>query len=151
MTRDRRTRQDETSTNKRKKIIHNYIAFRQCITKSYQSICRSLKGLFHIACLARVVSWFAFVDAIFMGHENGSKQRPTKRRRLQGMLDETDPLSYSYKFSCSKKEVMIFKIWRIILLGPVYCQVHFSKACLKCTFLIKKRFCLRNTIRRLKS
>ena len=51
-----------------------------------------LKGLFHPACLARVVSWFAFVVAIFMAHENGDKQRPTKRRHVQGMLDETDPL-----------------------------------------------------------
>ena len=37
-----------------------------------------LKGLFHPACLARVVSWFAVVVAIFMGHENGDKQRPVK-------------------------------------------------------------------------
>ena len=51
-----------------------------------------LKGLFHPACLARVASWFAFVVAIFMAHENGDKQRPTKRRHVQGMLDETDPL-----------------------------------------------------------
>ena len=51
-----------------------------------------LKGLFHPACLARVVSWFAFVVAIFMAHENGDKQRPAKRRHVQGMLDETDPL-----------------------------------------------------------
>ena len=27
-----------------------------------------------------------------MGHEDGDKQRPTKRRHVQGMLDETDPL-----------------------------------------------------------
>ena len=53
---------------------------------------RDLKGLFHPACLARVVSWFAFVVAIFMGHENGDKQKPTKSRHVQGMLDETDPL-----------------------------------------------------------
>ena len=52
-----------------------------------------LKGLFHPACLARVVSWFTFVAAIFLAHENGDKQRPTKRRHVQGMLDETDPLS----------------------------------------------------------
>ena len=51
-----------------------------------------LKGLFHLAFLARVVFWFAFVVAIFMGHENGDKQRPTKRRHVQGMLDKTDPL-----------------------------------------------------------
>ena len=52
----------------------------------------NLKGLFHPACLARVDSWFAFVAAIFMGHENGDKQRATKSRHVQGMLDETDPL-----------------------------------------------------------
>ena len=51
-----------------------------------------LKGLFHPACLAHVVSWFAFVVAIFMAHENGDKQRPANRRHVQGMLDETDPL-----------------------------------------------------------
>ena len=51
-----------------------------------------LKGLFHPAYPARVVSWFAFVVAIFMGYENGDKQRPTKRRLVQGMMDETDPL-----------------------------------------------------------
>ena len=28
-----------------------------------------------------------------MAHENGDEQRPTKRRHVQGMLDETDPLS----------------------------------------------------------
>ena len=33
-----------------------------------------LKGLFHPACLARVVSWFAFVVAIFMAHENGDNK-----------------------------------------------------------------------------
>ena len=64
----------------------------------FQSFCNHgifimLKGLFHPACLASVVSWFAFVVAIFMAHENGDKQRPAKRRHVQGMLDETDPLS----------------------------------------------------------
>ena len=39
----------------------------------------TLKGLFHPACLARVVSWIAFVVATFMGLENGDKLRPTKR------------------------------------------------------------------------
>ena len=39
------------------------------------------QGLFHPAFFARALS-----------HENGDKQRPTKRRRLQGMLDKTDPL-----------------------------------------------------------
>ena len=28
-----------------------------------------------------------------MAHENGDKQRLAKRRHVQGMLDETDPLS----------------------------------------------------------
>ena len=31
---------------------------------------KHLKGLFHPACLARAVSWLAFVVAIFMAHEN---------------------------------------------------------------------------------
>ena len=53
---------------------------------------KTLKGLFHPACLARVVSWFAFVVAVFMGHENGDKQRLVKRRHVQRMLDETDSL-----------------------------------------------------------
>ena len=53
---------------------------------------RNLKGLFPPACLARVVPLFAFVVAIFMAHENGDKQRLAKRRHVQGMLDETDPL-----------------------------------------------------------
>ena len=47
-----------------------------------------LKGLFHPACLARV-----------MGHENGKKQRLSKRRNVQGMLDETDPLMISISLS----------------------------------------------------
>ena len=51
----------------------------------------SLKGLFHPAYLARVVSWFAFVVAIFVDHENGDKRRPTKRRQVQGMLVGTNP------------------------------------------------------------
>ena len=38
-----------------------------------------LKDLFHPACLTRVVSWLAFVVAIFIGHENGDKQRLAKR------------------------------------------------------------------------
>ena len=54
-----------------------------------------LKGLFHPACLARVVPWFAFVVAIFMAHENGDKQRLAMGRHVQGMLDETDPLTFS--------------------------------------------------------
>ena len=31
--------------------------------------------------------------AIFIGHENGDKQGPNERRHMQGMLDETDPLT----------------------------------------------------------
>ena len=58
-----------------------------------QHVQGSLKGLFHPAFLARVVSRFAFVVAIFMGHEFGDKQRLAKRQHVQGMLDETDPLS----------------------------------------------------------
>ena len=34
----------------------------------------TLKGLFHPACLARAISWLAFVVAIFMGHENGDNK-----------------------------------------------------------------------------
>ena len=72
----------------------------------------TLKGLFHPACLARVVSWFAFVVAIFMGHENGDKQRLAKRRHVQGMLDETDPLKYIafVSVSCSifQSDISVF-------------------------------------------
>ena len=70
---------------------------------------RVLKGLFHPAFLARVDSWFPFVVAIFMGHENGGRQRLAKRRHVQGMLDETDPLT-----GCSFQDVpaRVFKIWR---------------------------------------
>ena len=33
-----------------------------------------LKGLFHLVCHAHMLSWFAFVVAIFMGHENGDNR-----------------------------------------------------------------------------
>ena len=36
------------------------------------------KGLFHPACLARTISWFAFVVAIFMSHENGDNKGQLK-------------------------------------------------------------------------
>ena len=65
---------------------------------------KHLKGLFHPACLARVVSWFAFVDAIFMAYENGHKQRPVKRQHVQGMLDETDPLTFSKHLSLERTD-----------------------------------------------
>ena len=69
-------------------IVHEILSN---ITKNPRA--QPLKGLFHPAFLARVVSWFPFVVAIFMGHENGGKQRLAKRRHVQGMLDETDPLT----------------------------------------------------------
>ena len=37
-----------------------------------------------------------------MAHENGDKQRPTKGRHVQGMLDETEPLMSRYKGSYLK-------------------------------------------------
>ena len=55
-----------------------------------------LKCLFHPAFLAHVLSWLAFVVAIFMAHENGDKQRQTKGRHVQGMMDETDPLTRKF-------------------------------------------------------
>ena len=62
------------------------------VTLSLLVMRRKLKGLFHPGCLARVVSLFASVAAIFMVHENGDEQRQAKRRHVQGMLDERDPL-----------------------------------------------------------
>ena len=76
-----------------------------------------LKALFHPACLARVVSWFAFVVAIFMAHENGDKQRETKSRHVQGMLDETEPLIISqfnsspeHRFALSCTDHLLFQV-----------------------------------------
>ena len=41
-----------------------------------------------------------------MGHENGGKQKPTKRRHVQGMLDETDPLTLDFEqFLITKNQV----------------------------------------------
>ena len=73
-----------------------------------------LNGLFHPVCLACVVAWFAFVVAIFMGHENGDKQRPAERWHLQGMLDETDLLD-SQKTRTLKSVDMSsqFRFWPI--------------------------------------
>ena len=45
----------------------------------------------------RLFGWPLFV-AIFMTHENGDKQRQSKRRQVEGMLDETDPLSLCVDF-----------------------------------------------------
>ena len=39
-----------------------------------------------------------------MAHENGDKQRPAKRRHVQGMLDETEPLKFVNNGVC----VMLF-------------------------------------------
>ena len=38
----------------------------------------SLKDLFHPACLARIVSWFAFGFVSFMAHENGGRKGHSK-------------------------------------------------------------------------
>ena len=70
--------------------VHSILSS-QKVTAPFKPVHICLKGLFHPACLARL-SLFAFVVAIFMGHENGDKQRPAKRRHVQGMLDETGPL-----------------------------------------------------------
>ena len=70
-------------------MFHRKLPRKDCESSPKSGV---LKGLFHPACLARVVPWFAFVVAIFMGHENGDKQRLAKRRHVQGMMDETDPL-----------------------------------------------------------
>ena len=40
-----------------------------------------------------------------MAHENGDKQRPTKRRHVQGMLNETDPLIWMFSSKAGNKEV----------------------------------------------
>ena len=58
-----------------------------------------LRGLFRPACLARVVSWFAIVVAIFMAHESGDKRGPAGGRRVRGVLDEADPLSHFNEIS----------------------------------------------------
>ena len=44
------------------------------------------EGLCHPACLARVVSWFAFVAAIFMAHEmvTAKDKQGTTRARNAG-------------------------------------------------------------------
>ena len=49
-------------------------------------LCDALKDLHHLTCLVRVVSWFTFVC------RHWRQQRQTKRRNVQGTMDETDPL-----------------------------------------------------------
>ena len=51
-----------------------------------------LKGLFHPGCCARVISGLPFFVAIFVDHENGGNR--TKRRHVQDILDERDPLIF---------------------------------------------------------
>ena len=63
------------------KVLQNAAVW---LAPSYQHRPKSLlgdmlKGLVHSACLARVVSWFAFVATIFMAHENGDEQKQAKR------------------------------------------------------------------------
>ena len=83
-----------------------------------------LKGLFHPAFLARVVSWFPFVVAIFMGHENGGKQRLAKRRHVQGMLDETDPLKVTSRNEASMVVTVCYSglLTRRLLLNTINAQ-----------------------------
>ena len=57
---------------------------------------KPLKDLFHPACLARVVSWLAFVV----------EQRPTKRPHVQGMLDEPDPLKSDHLKSTNNRAIV---------------------------------------------
>ena len=85
-------------------------------TATVSPTCFMLKALFHPAFLARVVFWFAFVVAIFMGHENGDKQRPTKRRHVQGMLDETEPLTLTVLF------VLNFRLLEFLLFTIANCS-----------------------------
>ena len=58
----------------------------------------NLKGLLHLACIARDVSWLAFVVR---------RQRPTKRRHVQGMLDETDPFKLTLKLPSSGQKLLL--------------------------------------------
>ena len=57
-----------------------------------------LKGLFHPAFLAHVVSWLAFVVAIFLAHENGDNKGKSRKQHVQGMMDETDSLTIKEHF-----------------------------------------------------
>ena len=51
----------------------------------------TLKDMFHPACRAPVsLGWPLFIA---MAMKMAAKQRPTKRRHVQGMLGEIDPLS----------------------------------------------------------
>ena len=63
-------------------LFSNKVRIKQCLTErvfaEYSNFSKFLKGLFHPAVLARVVSCFSFVVAICMGHEYGDKQRPVK-------------------------------------------------------------------------
>ena len=50
-----------------------------------------------------------------MAHEDVDKQRPTKRRRVQGMLDEMDPLIKKHLFPDS-----IFQVWKYFATKRVF-------------------------------
>ena len=58
-------------------LVSSEIMSSFCQVSSSNTI-ENLKGFFHPACLARVVSLFASVPAIFMVHENGDEQRQAK-------------------------------------------------------------------------
>ena len=55
----------------------------------YESLKIYLKGLFHPAFFARVVFWLALVCHEFHCPSKWGQQRQSKRRHVQGMLDET--------------------------------------------------------------
>ena len=65
-------------------------------------IVTSLKVCFHPAFLALVISWLAFVRRHFRGPRKWRQQRQTKRRHVQGMLDERDPLRLRFHYSVFK-------------------------------------------------
>ena len=52
----------------------NKIFFIESCQLLTRRLCVNFKGLFHPACLARVVSWLAFVVLIFMEHGNGDDE-----------------------------------------------------------------------------
>ena len=48
--------------------------------------------------------------AFLIGHDNGDKQRPTKRGEAQGMLDETGPLKGQGHVTVKKSVISIIYI-----------------------------------------
>ena len=55
-------------------IVVSYSSACSFPSRTVKRIMNLLKALFHSACLARVVSWFAFVVAILMGHEKAKNK-----------------------------------------------------------------------------